>query len=117
MAINAKTTSLWSCISNKYCHGLENHPENPKLWTIAHENGPKSKNDKLLVMPLKHVLSVTGHVNTPITPKQWAIAHKKGHKRKNDKFFVMPVKHVLSVMGLQNHPRNPKLWTIAHETA
>jgi hypothetical protein len=22
--------------------GLENHPENPKLWTIAHENGPKT---------------------------------------------------------------------------
>jgi hypothetical protein len=45
--------------------GLENHPENPKLWTIAHENGPKCKNDKFLVMPLKHVLNVTGHVNPP----------------------------------------------------
>jgi hypothetical protein len=62
-------------------------------------------------MPLKHVLSVTGHVNPPITPKQWAIAHK------NNEFLVMPVKHVLSVIGLQNLPRNPKLWTIAHETA
>jgi hypothetical protein len=68
-------------------------------------------------MPLKHILSVTGHVNPPITPKQCAIAHKNGHKRKNDEFFIMPVKHVLSVIGLQNHPKNPKLWTIAHETA
>jgi hypothetical protein len=22
--------------------GLENHPGKPKLWTIAHENGPKT---------------------------------------------------------------------------
>jgi hypothetical protein len=77
----------------------------------------KCKNDKFLVMPLKHVLSVMGHVNPPITPKQWAIAHKNGHTRKNDEFLVMPVKHVLSVMGLENHPGNPKLWTISHETA
>jgi hypothetical protein len=79
----------------------------------------KCKNDKFLVMPLKHVLSVMGHVNPPppITPKQWAIAHKNGHTCKNDEFLVMPVKHVLSVMGLENYPRNPKLWTIAHETA
>jgi hypothetical protein len=69
----------------------------------------KCKNDKILVMPLKHVLSVTGHINPPITPKQWAIAHKNGHKCKNDEFLVMPVKHVLSDMGLQNHPGNPKL--------
>jgi hypothetical protein len=66
----------------------------------------KCKNDKFLVMPLKHVLSVTGHVNPPITPKQWAIADKNGHKHKNDEFFVMPVNYVLSVMGLQNHPGN-----------
>jgi fatty-acid desaturase len=68
-------------------------------------------------MPLKHVLSVVGHVNPPITPKQWAIAHKNGHKRKNDEFLVIPVKHVLSVMGLVNHLGNPKQWAIAHEMA
>jgi hypothetical protein len=55
-------------------------------------------------MPLKHVLSVMGHVSPPITPKQWAIAHKNGHKHKNDKFLVMPLKHVLSVMGHVNPP-------------
>jgi hypothetical protein len=75
----------------------------------------KCKNDKFLVMSLKHVLSVMGHVNPPRTPKHWAIAHKNGHKRKNDEFLVMPLKHVLSVIGLINHPENPKLWAIAHE--
>jgi hypothetical protein len=31
--------------------GLVNHPETPKLWAIAHENGYKHKNEKFLVMP------------------------------------------------------------------
>jgi hypothetical protein len=53
----------------------------------------KRKNDEFLVMPLKHVPSVMGHV-------LWAIAHKNSHKRKNNEFLVMPVKHVLSVMDL-----------------
>jgi hypothetical protein len=75
----------------------------------------KCKNDKFLVMPLKHVLSVIGHVNRPGTPKLWAIAHENGHKCKNDKFWDMPLKHVVSVMGLVNHLRNPKQWAIAHE--
>jgi hypothetical protein len=60
----------------------------------------KYKNGEFLVMPLKHVLSVMGHVN-PQNPKQWAITHKNGHKRKNDKFLVMHIKQVLSVMGLK----------------
>jgi hypothetical protein len=75
----------------------------------------KRKNDKFLVMPLKHVLGVMDLVNHPKTPKLWAIAHENGHKRKNDKFLVMSLKHVLSVMGLVNHCRTPKLWAIAHE--
>jgi ribosomal protein S30 len=66
----------------------------------------KRKNDEFLVMPLKHVLSVMGHVN-PQTPKLWAIAHKNGHKRKNNKFLVMHVKQVLSVMGLKITPKTP----------
>jgi hypothetical protein len=56
-------------------------------------------------MPLKHVLSVMGHVN-PQNPKQWAIAHKNGHKNKNDKFLVMHIKQVLSVMGLKITPKS-----------
>jgi hypothetical protein len=51
---------------------LVNHPETPKLWVIAHENGHKHKNNEFLVMPLKNVLSVMGLVNHPETPKLWA---------------------------------------------
>jgi hypothetical protein len=64
--------------------GHVNHPGNPRLWAIAHENGQKCKNNEFCVMPLKHVLSVMGLVNHLGTPKLWAIAHKNGHKRKND---------------------------------
>jgi hypothetical protein len=71
--------------------GLENHPGNPKLWTIAHEMAQKHKNDRCLVIPLKHFMSVMGHVSPPITPKQWAIAQKNGHKRKHDWFLVIPL--------------------------
>jgi hypothetical protein len=53
---------------------LVNHHGTPKLWAIAHENGLKSKNDELLVMSLKHVLSVMDLVNHSETPKLWAIS-------------------------------------------
>jgi hypothetical protein len=55
---------------------LVNHSGTPKLWAIAHENGPKMQNDKFLVTPLKNVLSVMGLVNHPGIPKLWVIAHK-----------------------------------------
>jgi hypothetical protein len=64
--------------------GLVNHPKNPRLWAIAHENSQKRKNDEFLVMPLKHVLCVMGLVNHLRTLKLWAIAHENDHKRKND---------------------------------
>jgi hypothetical protein len=60
---------------------LVNHSENPKLWAIAHENGPKmQKNDRFLVTPLKNVLSIMGLVNHPRIPKLWVIAHKNSPK-------------------------------------
>jgi hypothetical protein len=40
----------------------------------------KRKNDKFLVMPLKHKLSVIDLVNHFGTPKLWAIAHENGPK-------------------------------------
>jgi hypothetical protein len=58
--------------------GLVNHPENPRLWAIAHENSQKCKNYEFLVMPLKHVLNIIGLVNHPRNPKLWAIAHENG---------------------------------------
>jgi hypothetical protein len=60
--------------------GLENHPGNPKLWTIAHENVPKCKNDEFLVMPLRHRLSIMGLVNHHRNPKLWTIAHENRPK-------------------------------------
>jgi hypothetical protein len=83
--------------------GLVNHPETPKLWAIAHENGHKHKNDEFWDMPLKHVVSVMGLVNHLGNPKQWAIAHAL--KCKNDEFLVMPLKHVLSITGHLNPPK------------
>jgi hypothetical protein len=81
--------------------GLVNHPGNPGLWAITHENSQKRKNDEFLVMPLKHVLSVMGLLDHPRTPKLLAIAHENGHKCKYDEFLVMHVKQVLSVVGLK----------------
>jgi hypothetical protein len=57
--------------------GLVDHPGNPRLWAIAHENGQKRTNDEFLVMPLKHVMTIMGLGNHPGTPKLWAIAHDK----------------------------------------
>jgi hypothetical protein len=75
----------------------------------------KHKNGELLVMPLKHVLSVMGLENHPGNRKLWTIAHEMAQKRKNDRFLVIPLKHFVSVMGIVNHLRNPKQWAIAHE--
>jgi hypothetical protein len=50
---------------------------------------PETQKQRVLVMPLKHVLSVIGLVNRPKTPKLWAIAQENSHKRKNDKFWDM----------------------------
>jgi hypothetical protein len=66
---------------------LVNHPETPKLWAIAHENGHKCKNDKFVVMPLKHVQSVIGLVNHSGTPKLWAIAHENAPKMQKRQVF------------------------------
>jgi hypothetical protein len=64
----------------------------------------KCKNGEILVMPLKHVLCVIGHVNPP-EPQTGGYSSKKGHKRKNDEFLVMHIKQVLSVMGLEITPK------------
>jgi hypothetical protein len=49
----------------------------------------KCKNDELLVMPLKNILSIVGLVNHLGIQKLWAIAHENGHKRKNDEFIII----------------------------
>jgi hypothetical protein len=57
--------------------GLVNHPGNPRMWAIAHENGQKHKNDEFFVMPLKYVLSVMGLVNHRGTPKTMGNSSQK----------------------------------------
>jgi hypothetical protein len=59
---------------------LENHPKNPKLWTIAHETAQKHKNNEFLVIPLKHRLGVMGLVKHRRNPKLWTISHENGPK-------------------------------------
>jgi hypothetical protein len=48
---------------------LVNHSGTPKLWAIAHENGPKMQERQVLVTPFKNVLSVMGLLNHPKIPK------------------------------------------------
>jgi hypothetical protein len=60
--------------------GLVNHPRSLKLWTTAHENGHKRKNEEFFGHASKHVLSVIDLVNHSRTPKLWAIAHENGPK-------------------------------------
>jgi hypothetical protein len=48
---------------------LVNQSGTPKLWTIAHKNGPKMQKRRVFFIPLKNVLSVMDLVNQPGTPK------------------------------------------------
>jgi hypothetical protein len=94
--------------------GLVNHPENPRLWAVAHETARNTK-----MTSFGHASQTCTECHWPCklleTPKLWAIAHENGHKRKNNEFWDMPLKHVVSVMGLVNHLGNPKQWAITHE--
>jgi hypothetical protein len=65
-------------------------------------------------MPLKHVLSVMGHVNLQ-NPKTVGNSSQKRPETQKRRVLVMPLKHVLSVIGHVNRLETPKLWAIAHE--
>jgi hypothetical protein len=66
--------------------GLQNHPGNPKLWTIAHETAQKRKNDGFLVKrqvfghPYQASTKCPGLENHPENPILWTIAHENGPK-------------------------------------
>jgi hypothetical protein len=94
---------------------LVNHSRTPKLWAIAHENGPKMQKQWVFVMPLKNVLIIMGLINHTGIPKLCTIAHENGHKRKNDKFCVIPLQNVQTVTFLVNLHETPKQWAIAHK--
>jgi hypothetical protein len=75
----------------------------------------KRKNNKVLIMPLKHILGVMSLVDHPRTPKLWAIAHKNGHKCKNSKKKSPFLSKMSKPYIPCKSPWNPKQWAIAHE--
>jgi hypothetical protein len=58
---------------------LVNQSRTPKLWAMAHENGPKTQIRRVFCNPSKNVLSVMYPVNQPETPKLWAVAYENNH--------------------------------------
>jgi hypothetical protein len=87
--------------------GLQNHPGNPKLWTIAHETAQQRKKDGFLVIPLKHLVSVMGLVNHLGNPKQWAIAHENGPKMQKRRVFGHASQACTKCHGPCKSPRTP----------
>src|SRR3954468_6234371 len=81
-----------------------------KLWAIAHENGHKTRKQRVLSHTLKHLSGLTIVLNRTETLKPWAIDHENDHKTPKDKFLVVTLKHV-------NCPGTPKLSEIAHESS
>jgi hypothetical protein len=49
--------------------GLINHPETPKLWAIAHENGHKRKNDEFFGHVTQTCTKSHGPSKSPRNPK------------------------------------------------
>jgi hypothetical protein len=69
----------------------------------------KRKNDKFLVMPLKHVLSVMDLVNHYGTPKLWAIAHENGPKTQKRRVFGHTSQTCTEYHGPYKSLQNPKI--------
>ena len=68
----------------------------------------KRKNDKFLVLPLKHVLSVMDLVNHYGTPKLWAIAHENGPKTQKRRVFGHATQTCTECHGPYKSLWNPK---------
>jgi hypothetical protein len=68
----------------------------------------KYKNDEFLVMPLKHVLSVTDLVNHSRTPKLWAISHENGPKMQKQRVFGHASEKCAKCHGPCKSPWKPK---------
>ena len=85
-----------------------NRPRTAKLWAIAHENGHKTRKQRVLGHARKNVLGFTFVVNHPGIPKLWAITHENGDKTQKDEFLIITLKHV-------NRHGTPKLWALSHE--
>src|SRR3954464_11188030 len=90
---------------------------NAKLWAISHENGHKTRKQKVFVHALKHVSGLKVILNRPRTTKLLSITHENGHKTQNRQVFGDALKHVSGLTIVVNRPRTPKLWAISHENS
>ena len=57
-----------------------NRPRTPKLWAIAHENGHKTQERRIVGHPLKHAPGLMVHANPRGAPKQCGITHENDPK-------------------------------------
>ena len=53
-----------------------NRPRTSKLWKIAHENGHKTQERRIVGHPLKHTLGLMVHANPCEAPKQCGITRE-----------------------------------------
>jgi hypothetical protein len=107
---NGPKTQKWRVFSPTQtctkCPGPCKSPGIPKLWAIAHEKGYKRKNNEILVMSLKYLLSAMGLVHYPRTPKLWA--HENGPKTQKQRVFGHASQTCTKCHGPCKLPRNPK---------
>ena len=87
LPINLKHASLHKVIVNR--------PGTPKLWTIAHENGHKTRKRR-----------VSGHISRTC---KGSITLENVHKHEKDEFLGITLKHVSGLKVVVNRPRTPKL--------
>jgi len=57
------------------------------MWAISHENGHKTRKQKVFVHALKHVSGLKVILNRPGTTKLLSITHENGHKTQNRQVF------------------------------
>src|SRR4051794_5378662 len=77
-------------ITLKHVMGIKvvvNRPGTTKQLAIAHENGHKTRKQRVLVISLKHVRVLTRHENPPRSQKLWAITHENDHKTRKQRVF------------------------------
>jgi hypothetical protein len=78
----------------------------------------KCKNDKFLVMPLKHVLSVMDLVNHSETPKLWAISHENGPNMQKQRVLGHASEKCAECHGpFQRLIKQSQLFETSHATA
>ena len=103
----------------KSCDGVPDHlnpRRTPKPCAIAHENGQKWPNSRVLYDFVKIVWRVPDHLNPNRTPKPCAIPHENVQKSpKSRVFFMISNKSCDVVPDHLNPRRTPTPCAIAHE--